>query len=87
MSLYSFFIFSAASGHMKISHLLFFVNCNLYEKENLCMCIALIFASFLWNSVLHSMDMAFDSIAMRLLGTVSVNIFKSIWKKKISINV
>lgn len=51
------------------------------------MCIALIFASFLWNSVLHSMDMAFDSIAMRLLGTVSVNIFKSIWKKKISINV
>lgn len=29
------------------------------------------------------MDMAFDSIAMRLLGTVSVNIFESIWKKKI----
>lgn len=46
------------------------------------MCIALIFASFLWSSVLHSMDMAFNSIAMYLLGTVSVNILKSIWKKK-----
>lgn len=28
------------------------------------------------------MDMAFDSIAIRLLGTVPVDIFWSIWKKK-----
>lgn len=40
-----------------------------------CIDICIIFMEFF---VWHSMDMAFDSIAMRLLGTVSVNLFKSI---------
>lgn len=46
------------------------------------MCTTLIFASFYGFFFLHSMDMAFDSIAMHMLGTVSVNIFKLIWKNK-----
>lgn len=68
-------------------HLIYvFVTCNSYEKKTLCMCIALIFASFLWNSVMHSMDTAFDSIAMRPARYSFCNIFESIWKE-ISINV
>lgn len=80
-------VFSALLQRIWKDLIYVFVICSLYQKTILT-CIALIFASFLWYCVLHSMDIAFDSIAMHLLGTVSVNIFKSIWKKKNpSINV
>lgn len=54
-----------------------FVICNLYGKKKHVyrIDICIIFMEFCF---LRSMDAAFDTIAMHLLGTVSVNIFKSI---------